>query len=159
MIYQAPVLPPTVWEWIISNPAWKDFPVVTLIVMVFIIAGIGARWFWSDFKREAARADKARADEAEKDRIWREKQNDKREQAVAEQNKLWREAVALRDARYEQYDRERQTTLEKIASALDNVVTKQDLQEHDSQAREIKIVVERIDREITQPRGKVPKVS
>jgi hypothetical protein len=142
---QVPI-PADFWSWLFANKAWNDFPVVFLIVACFALFGFAARWFWLDYKREAARADAARSAEAEKDRLWREAQNEKREAAQDIREQKWRDILTS------QY-----VTLEKISTSM--LGLSNDLKEHDEQAKEIKVVVERIDRQITQPtpRGKATK--
>lgn len=128
---------------------WGQFPVVGVIVLCFLLAGLGLRWIWRDYIKER-----------DKDRVWREEQNIKREAAVAEQNtqrelataeqnRLWREAMRERDERWERVDQEKQGTLKEIAQATAVIISS--LQAHDHQAKEIKTAVERIDRELTRP--------
>jgi hypothetical protein len=145
-----PPVPTSLVGWILANDVWHDFPVILIIVFIFILIGLAARWFWYDYKKESRAARILAVGEAEKDRDWREKQNEKREQAVAVQNELWRSAMAERDRRYEAYDRERQDTLERISIALENVVTKDDLLKHDNRAAEIGNVVRKVE-ENTRP--------
>jgi hypothetical protein len=124
-----------------TGDVWVQFPLVAVIVACFALAGIGifafTKWIWGEYKRER-----------DKDLAWRELQNKAREDAVAEQNRLWREAMAARDLRYEQYDKERQGTLAQLAASMAGLVTK--LDDHDVQAKEILIITERIDQH-TQP--------
>lgn len=147
MAIQAPIPSVDFWSWLFANKAWNDFPTVFLIVACFALAGFAARWFWLDYKKEAIRAEAARGSEAEKDRSWREAQNDKREMAQDAREQKWRDILAS------QY-----VTLEKISASM--LGLSNDLKEHDEKATEIKAVVDRIDREITQPtpRGKISKV-
>ncbi len=95
-----------------TGDVWVQFPLVAVIVACFAIAGGGifyfTRWIWGEYKKER-----------DKDLAWRESQNKAREDAVAEQNRLWREAMAERDLRYEQYDKERQGTLAQLAASKD----------------------------------------
>lgn len=147
----------TLIQTLLASEVWHDFPVIFILIVVFIIAGIVARWFWSDYKKEARAARVIAVGEAEKDRAWREKQNDKREEANAVQNELWRSAMAERDKRYEAYDRERQQTLERISIALENVATKEDLMRHDTRAAEIGKVVKIVEentRPVKETRGR-----
>lgn len=124
MIFQSPI-PTDIWQWIFSNKAWSEFPVVFLLVACFALATYAGRWFWLDFKHEQARsraeAALARAEaaiEAEKDREWKEHQNEKRELAAAAESKLWRDVLASQF-----------TTLEKISTSM--VELRGDLRDHD----------------------------
>jgi hypothetical protein len=124
-----------------SSETWVQFPVVAVIVLciALIAAAVFAftKWVWGEYLKQR-----------DLDLQWREGQNTKREASVAEQNKLWRDAMALRDARYEQYDKERQELLAQISASMAGVAHQ--LQEHDDQAKRIMEVTERIDQN-TQP--------
>jgi hypothetical protein len=124
-----------------STEVWLQFPLVAVIVLCFVLAGFGifffTRWIWNEYKAER-----------QKDLEWRAEQNKQREAAVAEQNRLWREAMAERDRRYEQYDRERQTTLIELAASMASI-SKQ-ITDHDAQAKEILSVTRRVE-ENTRP--------
>jgi response regulator RpfG family c-di-GMP phosphodiesterase len=124
-----------------STEVWLQFPLVAVIVLCFILAGAGifffTKWIWGEYKIER-----------QKDLDWRENQNKQREAAVAEQNKLWREAMAERDTRYETYDRERQSTLKELAASMEGIASQ--LKEHDQQAKQIAAVVNRVE-ENTRP--------
>lgn len=124
-----------------TGDVWVQFPLVALIVAVMALAGIAifffTKWIWGEYK-------KMRAEDLE----WRATQNKAREEAVAEQNRLWREAMTVRDARYEKYDRERQGTLAQLAASMSGLGSQ--LQEHDAQAREILIITRRVE-ENTRP--------
>lgn len=144
MIFQVPL--PT-------GEVWVQFPIVAVIVACFALAGAGifffTKWIWGEYKKER-----------DKDLEWRGAQNKLREEAVAEQNKLWRESMAIRDAqiaqrdaRYEQYDRERQGTLREIAVSVANMAN--DLKDHDERAKNISHVVNRVD-ENTRPLPGMP---
>jgi plasmid maintenance system killer protein len=143
-------MPPDFWTWLFANKAWSDFPVVFLLVAVFTIVGLAARWFWHDYKAEQARMREYTAIEAEKDRAFREAQDTKREQAQDKRDGQWRTTIQGQYALYNQYDRERQETLVKISTALEAVATKADLQEHDERAKGIAHVISRVE-ENTRP--------
>lgn len=129
-----------------GGETWVQFPVIAVIVLCFLLAGSGifgfTKWIWNQYRAER-----------DKDLDWRERQNAQREAAVAEQNRLWREAMAERDVRYEQFDQQRESTVKMLAANIKEIA--EALKSHDGQAKEIKTVVERIDREITRPRTKV----
>lgn len=125
-----------------SGDVWVQYPLVAVIVLCFVVAG-GAifaftKWIWGEYKKVQ-----------EADRIWKETQNKAREEAEAEQNRLWREAMSNRDARYEQYDRERQGTLAKLADSMAGIATQ--IKDHDLQAKEIMAITKRVDQN-TRPR-------
>lgn len=124
-----------------SAEIWKEYPLVSVIVLCFALACVAVffftRWVWTEYCKEK-----------DKDLAWRETQNMARERAVAEQNALWREAVAERDIRYERYDKERQGTLTQLAETMAGMV--EQLQAHDSQAKEILRLSQDIDKN-TQP--------
>ena len=119
-----------------TGDVWVQFPLVAVIVACFILAFTGLyfliRWIWNEYKCER-----------DKDLLWRAEQNDKREAAIAMQNEIWRDAITSRDARYEQYDKERQTTLSQVATSMASLATQ--LQDHDLQAKTILSITERID--------------
>lgn len=124
-----------------TGDVWLQFPLVAVIVLVIALLGLSVfgftKWIWGQYKIER-----------DKDLAWREDQNAKREAAIAEQNRLWRESVIAMNARYEQYDRQRQGTLEKISASLESVAA--DLKAHDMQAKEIGKTVNRVE-ENTRP--------
>jgi uncharacterized oligopeptide transporter (OPT) family protein len=126
---------------------WGQFPLVGVIVLCFIVAALGVfyftRWIWSEYKKIRA-----------EDLAWRERQNAAREAAVAEQNRLWREAMTVRDARYEQYDRERQGTLAQLAESMAGIASQ--ISEHDAQAKNILAITKEIDRN-TRPNARRTK--
>lgn len=119
-----------------TGEVWLQFPVVAVIVACFILTFTGiffvVRWIWVEYKCER-----------DKDLAWRADQNQKREEAIAAQNNIWRDAITSRDARYEQYDKERQTTLSQIAVSMESLSAQ--LQEHDDKANQIMSLTERID--------------
>jgi septal ring factor EnvC (AmiA/AmiB activator) len=124
-----------------STEVWLQFPLVAVIVLCFVLAGAGifffTKWIWGEYKIER-----------QKDLDWRAAQNKQREEAVADQNLLWRQAMAERDIRYETYDRERQSTLKELAASMAGIANQ--LKEHDQQAKDIAAVVNRVD-EHTRP--------
>jgi hypothetical protein len=119
-----------------TGEVWVQFPLVAVIVACFILAFTGiffiTRWIWGEYKQER-----------DKDLAWRADQNEKREAAIAFQNNVWREAITSRDARYEQYDKERQTTLSQVATSMASLAHQ--LEDHDAQAKQIMSITERID--------------
>ena len=133
MMPQVP-LPPT--------STWDQFPVVAVIVLCLAAAFVAiyyfTRWVWSEFKKER-----------DLDRVWRESQNDKREAAVAEQNQLWREAMIERDQRWEEADKQKQVTLKDMAGMMGRMI--QMLSDHDTQAKDIRVQVEAIKKEVVRP--------
>jgi hypothetical protein len=133
MMPQVP-LPPT--------STWDQFPVVAVIVLCLAAALVAiyyfTRWVWSEFKKER-----------DLDRVWRESQNDKREAAVAEQNQLWREAMIERDQRWEEADKQKQVTLKDMAGMMGRMI--QMLSDHDTQAKDIRVQVEAIKKEVVRP--------
>ena len=126
-----------------SGDTWSQFPLVAVLVLCFALAGTGifffTRWIWTEYK--AMRAE---------DLAWRQRQNEAREAAEAEQNRLWREAMSARDARYEQYDRERQGTLAQLAASMAGIADQ--IKDHDRQAKRILTLTEHIDQN-TKPRA------
>lgn len=139
MLFQTPI-PSDFWTWLFGHQAWNDFPVVFMIVACFILAAFAARMFWLDFRREAERVRLAGEAAAEKDRAWREVQNDKRESAQDARDKQWRDIISSQYA-----------TLEKISSSMLSLSS--ELREHDEQAREIKTKVDEINQN-TRPKRK-----
>jgi hypothetical protein len=121
---------------------WREFPIISIIVLVLILVAVAifamAKWFYNVWCRER-----------DIDRRWKEEQNVKREEAVAEQNMLWRIAVQERDDRYQKYDEQRQKTLAEIALSMQSLGTALDT--HDAQAKIIMATVNTIDRN-TQPK-------
>jgi hypothetical protein len=131
-------LPPTdFWTWLTANKAWNDFPVVFLIVACFVIAGIAARWFWGDYKKFNREDQATKAIEAEKDRKWKEEQNEKREIAQDSRDKQFRDILTGQYA-----------AIEKISSNM--ITLTSDLHKHDELARHIARVAERTE-EQTRP--------
>ncbi len=129
-----------------TGDVWVQFPLVAVIVACFAVAGVSmfafTKWIWGEYKQMR-----------DKDLAWRENQNLARDAAVAEQNRLWRDAMAVRDARYEQYDRERQSTLAQLAESMQGIA--EQIKDHDAQAKEILVVTKRVD-ENTRP-GRVER--
>ncbi len=125
-----------------SADVWAQFPLVGVIVACFVLAAIAVfqftKWVWSEFQKSQ-----------EKDKAWRTEQNMAREANVAEQNRLWREAMTERDARYEKFERERQSTLTQLAQSILGIAKQ--LEDHDAQAARISVTVERIDQN-TKPK-------
>ena len=127
-----------------SGAVWSQYPDVAVVVLCFALAAVSLfvflKWSLSEYK-------KFRSD----DLLWRKEQNWERDAAVAEQNRLWREAMSLRDSRYEQYDRERQGTLTQLVEAMAGLA--EQISEHDVQAKEILFMTRRVD-ENTRPAPK-----
>lgn len=124
-----------------SGAVWNQYPDVAVVVLCFALATVALfvflKWAISEYKKFRT-----------EDLMWREKQNISRDSAVAEQNRMWREAMGSRDSRYEQYDRERQGTLTKLVEAMTGLADQ--ISEHDVQAKEILFVAKRVD-ENTRP--------
>lgn len=87
--------------------------------------------------------------ERDKDLAWRGRQNEQREAAVAEQNRLWREAMAERDLRYEKFDQQRESTVKDLSANIKDIA--EVLRNHDAQAKQILVTVEKIDQQTTRP--------
>jgi hypothetical protein len=131
----SPVFPP--WQVPLpSGEVWLQFPVVAVIVLCIALISLAVfgftRWVWSEYKKER-----------QLDLNWRAEQNKLREDAIAAQNNIWRDAITSRDARYEQYDKERQTTLSQVAVSMASLARQ--LEDHDAQAKNILSITERID--------------
>ena len=125
-----------------STDVWAQFPLVGVILACFAAAAIAVfqftKWVWGEYLKSRA-----------EDMAWRERQNMAREANVAEQNRLWREAMTDRDARYEKFDRERQSALTQLAQSILGIAKQ--LEDHDAQAVGIKATVDRIDQN-TKPK-------
>lgn len=133
-----------------GGETWVQFPIIAVIVLCFLIAFSGV----FAFTRWAVNVYRA---ERDKDLAWREKQNEQREAAVAEQNRLWREAMAERDIRYEQFDQQREATVKDLSANVKDIA--EVLRNHDAQAKQILVTVDKIDKQMTKPvpgRGKAP---
>jgi hypothetical protein len=124
-----------------GGETWIQFPIVAVIVLCFLLAGS----FVFAFTRWAVNVYRT---ERDKDLEWREKQNQQREAAVAEQNRQWRQAMAARDIRYEQLDRERESKVTDLANMLEKIATI--LQTHDAKTDAAMVVMQ----ERTRPRPK-----
>ena len=124
-----------------SSDVWIQFPLVAVIVLCFIVAFAGifgvTRWIWGEYKKERLL-----------DLAWRAEQNVAREAAVAEQNELWRVSMSARDMRYEQYDRERQSTLQALAGLMAGLTAQ--ISAHDLQAKEILDTTRRVEQNTQQ---------
>jgi hypothetical protein len=92
----------------------QEFPIIALVVTIvtMILTAIAAftRWVWREVRAEQDR-----------DRTWREQQNEKREAAQVEINNSWRQAMKERDDRWEKIDAEQRGILERIANGLKSV--------------------------------------
>jgi len=127
---------------------WLQYTIIGIIVLVLTVFFTGLfglmRWLWKAYKTER-----------NEDREWREKQNDKREKAVAEQNQLWREAMCERDERWEKADKEKQQALANIASGTSTLI--ETLRLHDDRAAAIGAQVDEIHTQVTRPFPKPTK--
>jgi hypothetical protein len=134
-----------------------QFPLLAVIVLIVALIAVAVffftRWIWNEYK-EVKKADLD----------WREGQNKLREEAAAEQarlwrentaeqNRMWREAVGTFSERSEQFDMQKMGMLKDISASLAKVAS--DLQLHDLQAKSIADAVKRVE-ENTRPRGQTP---
>lgn len=124
----------------------QEFPIVALIItivtMLFGSITAFARWTWREVRAEQ-----------ERDRVWREKQNEKREAAQTEINNSWRQAMKDRDDRWERIDAEQRVILERIANGLKSV---QDAIEQHDVKTEVALATMRGKMEATRStRGKI----
>jgi hypothetical protein len=138
--------PPDFWTWLFSNKAWNEFPVVFLIVACFVLVGLAVRWFWNDYKKEAAA-----------DRKWKEEQSAKHETAQNERDRLMREFyLAITEGTKSDIDDMRGVS-DRITKALDALLL--NYANHDLQAKEIKALVSEIRNELLKLAPKSPAPS
>lgn len=101
----------------------KDWPLLAVVfgMIAIVLAAIVAivNKVWKEYKETRSI-----------DLAWRAAQNQKREDAVAAQNLLWREAMEDRDRRYEMLDRERENKMVDLTSMIKDIATI--LQSHDA---------------------------
>lgn len=107
---------------------WGQFPVLAVVFLALALTGGGlfifAKWVWGEYCKER-----------DKDRQWRESQNDKREMATREQNQAWQKTVNDMASRWEKQDEERNGVLLGIAEATQRMLRQMD--EHDKRAERI----------------------
>lgn len=137
MIHLQAAPPPDFWTWLFTNKAWNEFPVVFLIVACFLLVGVAVRWFWTDYKKEA-----------EKDRNWREEQNEKHEKAQNERDRLMREFFYSVSEGNKNDIADMRGVSDRITKALDALLL--NYANHDLQAKEIKMLVSEIRNELTK---------
>lgn len=135
-MYQAPI-PTDFWTWLFDNSAWNDFPTVFLIACFMIGIFVAGRWFWADYKKEA-----------EKERQWRETQNEGREKAQDVRDEKMIAFFKAISAGTAEDISDMRAASERITKALDALLI--NYGSHDLQAKEIRGLVYEIRTELVK---------
>jgi biopolymer transport protein ExbB/TolQ len=118
----------------------EQLTVVIAIVVCFILAGAAAKYAWDRIEKQS-----------DKDRLWRETQNAKREAHEEKQAQSWQSVIDSIDQRREKGEESRQAAILKLAESVNGVSS--DLKAHHEQAKTILTIAQRIDVNTTPGNG------